>query len=133
MSFYLDSIFYSYAQIFFSNRRWFGIAALLITMIDPQVGLLGLMGVTIANGLAIYLNFDREKIQKGFYGFNPILIAAAIGFFFELTPFLFGIIVVFILLTFFISAALEHLMANVFNLPGLSLPFILYLLEWVQR
>ena len=127
MSFYLDSIFYSYAQIFFSNRRWFGIAALLITMIDPQVGLLGLMGVTIANGLAIYLNFDREKIQKGFYGFNPILIAAAIGFFFELTPFLFGIIIVFILLTFFISAALEHLMANVFNLPGLSLPFILSL------
>jgi len=127
MSFYLDSIFYSYAQIFFSNRRWFGIAALLITMIDPQVGLLGLMGVVIANGLAIYLNFDKDKIQKGFYGFNPILIAAAIGFFFELTPFLFGIIIVFILLTFFISAALEHLMANVFNLPGLSLPFILSL------
>ena len=79
MSFYLDSIFYSYAQIFFSNRRWFGVAALLITMIDPQVGLLGLMGVAIANGLAIYLNFDKEKIQKGFYGFNPILIAAAIS------------------------------------------------------
>lgn len=127
MSFYLDSIFYSYAQIFFSNRRWFGVAALLITMIDPQIGLLGLMGVVIANGLAIFLNFDKEKIQKGFYGFNPILIAAAIGFFFELTPFLFGIIIVFILLTFFISAALEHLMANVFNLPGLSLPFILSL------
>ena len=127
MSFYLDSIFYSYAQIFFSNRRWFGIAALLITMFDPQVGLLGLMGVAIANGLALYLNFDKEKIHKGFYGFNSILIAAAIGFFFELSPFLFVIIIVFILLTFFISAALEHLMANVFNLPGLSLPFILSL------
>ncbi len=127
MSFYLDSIFYSYAQIFFSNRRWFGIAALLITMIDPQVGLLGLMGVSIANALAIYLNFDKEKIHKGFYGFNPLLIAAAIGFFFELTPFLLGIVIVFVLLTFFLSAALEHLMANVFNLPGLSLPFILSL------
>ena len=127
MSFYLESILFSYAQIFFSNRRWFGIAALLITMIDPQVGLLGLLGVIIANALAMYLNFDKEKVRKGFYGFNPILIAAAIGFFFELTPFLFGIIIVFILLTFFISAALEHLMANVFNLPGLSLPFIISL------
>lgn len=130
MLFFLDSIFYSYSQIFFSNRRWFGIAALLIMMIDPQVGLLGLAGVIIANALALYLNFDKEKIKKGFYGFNPILIGAAVGFFFELTPFLVAIAVVFIILTFFISATLEHLMANVFNLPGLSLPFIasLYIL-----
>lgn len=130
MLFFLDSIFYSFSQIFFSNRRWFGIAALLIMMIDPQVGLLGLAGVIIANALALYLNFDKEKIKKGFYGFNPILIGAAVGFFFELTPFLVAIAVVFIILTFFISATLEHLMANVFNLPGLSLPFIasLYIL-----
>ena len=127
MSFFLDSIFYSYAQIFFSNRRWFGIAAFLITFIDPIVGAMGLMGVGISNGLAHYLNFDKEKIKKGFYGFNGILIAAAIAFFFELTPFLIAITIVFIMLTFFISAALEHLMANVLNLPGLSLPFILTL------
>jgi len=127
MSFFLDSIFYSYAQIFFSNRKWFGIAAFIITFTDPQVGVMGLVGVTISNGLALYLNFDKEKIKKGFYGFNGILIAAAITFFFELTPFLIAITIVFIMLTFFISAALEHLMANVFNLPGLSLPFILTL------
>ncbi len=127
MKIFLDSIFYSYAQIFFSNRIWFGAAAMLVTFIDPKVGAMGLLGVILSNAYAFYLKFDREKIRKGFYGFNGILIGAAIAYFFHLTPFVIAIAVVFIFLAFFMSASLEHLMANIFNLPGLSLPFILTL------
>jgi urea transporter len=127
MKLFLDSIFYSYAQIFFSNRKWFGIGALLISFIDPAVGAMGLLGVLLSNAFALYLKFDNEKIRKGFYGFNGILIGAAIAFFFKLSPFIIGLAVIFIFLAFFISASLEHLMANLFNLPGLSLPFILTL------
>ncbi len=127
MSLFLDSVFYSYAQIFFSNRKWFGIAALLISFTDPQVGAMGLLGVILSNAFALYLNFDKEKIRNGFYGFNGILIGGAIAYFFQLTPFVIAIAVVFIFLTFFVSASLEHVMATVFNLPGLSLPFILTL------
>ena len=127
MKLFVDSILYSYAQIFFSNRKWFGLAALLISFFDFQVGAMGLLGVILSNAFAFYLKFDKEKIRNGFYGFNGILIGAAIAFFFQITPFVVGIAVVFIFLTFFISASLEHLMANVFNLPGLSLPFILTL------
>jgi urea transporter len=125
MQFFLDSIFFSYAQIFFSNRKWFGIAAMLTTFIVPEVGIMGLLGVSVSNALAIYFNFDKEKIRNGFYGFNGILIASAAAFFFKLTLFLVVIILVFVMLTFLISSALEHLMANVFNLPGLSLPFVI--------
>ncbi len=124
---FLDSVLYSYAQIFFSNRKWFGLAALLISFIDVQVGALGFLGVLLSNSFALYLNFDKDKIRKGFYGFNGILLGAAIGFFFEITPLILGMAIVFIFLAFFISASMEHLMANVFNLPGLSLPFILTL------
>ncbi len=124
---FLDSILYSYSQIFFSNRKWFGFAALLISFIDYKVGALGLLGVLLSNSFALYLKFDKDKIRKGFYGFNGILIGAAIGFFFQLSPLIIGLAIVFIFLAFFISASLEHLMANVFNLPGLSLPFILTL------
>jgi len=127
MKIFFDSIFYSYAQIFFSNRKWFGIIAMLISFVDPKVGIMGLLGVVLSNAYAFYLKFDKEKIRNGFYGFNGILIGAAIAYFFQLTPFIIAIAVVFIFLAFFMSASLEHLMANIFNLPGLSFPFILTL------
>ncbi|NOX17801.1 MAG: urea transporter, partial [Chlorobi bacterium] len=127
MQFFLDSIFFSYAQIFFSNRKWFGMAAALTTFIVPEIGIMGLLGVSVSNALAIYLNFDKEKIRNGFYGFNGILLASAAAFFFQLTPFLVAMILIFVMLTFLMSAALEHLMANVFNLPGLSVPFVISL------
>ncbi len=127
MKLFFDSILYSYAQIFFSNRKWFGAVAMLISFIDFQVGVMGLLGVALSNAFALYLDFDKEKIRNGFYGFNGILIGAAIAYFFQLTPFVILLAVVFIFLAFFMSASLEHLMAQIFNLPGLSLPFIITL------
>lgn len=124
---YIDSVFYSYAQIFLSNKRWFGAAALLSTFLSPVVGAMGLLGVFISNLLALSLKYDKEKIKSGFYGFNGILIGSAAGFFFELSPLMIALTIIFVLLTFFISTALEHLLANVLNLPGLSIPFILTL------
>ena len=124
MKFFLDSVFFSYAQIFFSNRKWFGIVALLSTFIVPELGVLALLGVLISNSLAIYLKFDKTKIRNGFYGFNGILFGTAAAFYFEITPFLFFIILVFLVITFFISSVLENYLAVGFNLPGFSLPFI---------
>ncbi|MFC2136214.1 urea transporter [Bacteroidota bacterium] len=127
MIYFFESILYSYAQIFFSNRLWFGAAALVATMVIPEMGLLGLCGVIISNSAALYLKFDKNKIHDGFYGFNGILIGAAVSFYFELTTFVVVMLIIFILLTFFISAVLENYMAAAFNLPGLSLPFIISL------
>ena len=125
--FLIDSILYSYAQILFSNKRWFGALLLISTLINPVMGMLGLFGVIISNLIALYLKFDKEKIRSGYYGFNGILFGLASYYFFNISPFFLLIVFIFILVTFFMSATLEHLMANVFNLPGLSLPFILTL------
>lgn len=127
IKYFFESIIFSYSQIFFCDRKWFGIVALLATFILPELGILALAGVIISNLIAIWLKFDRTKIRNGFYGFNGILLGAASSFYFELTPFLIGLIFVFIIITFFISAVLEHHFASVFNLPGLSLPFIISL------
>ncbi len=121
---FIDSILYSYAQIFFSNRRWLGALILAVTMFFPLVGLMGLLGVTIANITAAILKFDQAKIRSGFYGFNGILFGVAAGYYYELSFFMILIIPVFLIITFFISAVLEHYLAVAFNLPGLSLPFI---------
>ncbi len=125
--FIIESILYSYAQILFSNKRWFGALLFISTLVNPFMGLLGLLGGIISNLIALYLKFDKEKVRSGYYGFNGILFGLSSYYFFTISPFFLLIVFIFILVTFFMSATLEHLMANVFNLPGLSLPFILTL------
>jgi urea transporter/murein DD-endopeptidase MepM/ murein hydrolase activator NlpD len=124
---FADSVCYSYAQILFANRRWFGLVLLAVTFLHPVSGALALLAVVLSNLLAYGLKFDPLKIQSGFYGFTGILLGAAYGFYFEMTPFLLAIFPIFVVLSFFIAAALEHYLAAAFNLPGLSLPFMLAL------
>ncbi len=122
---FINSILYSYAQIFFSNRRWFGAVILFATFFEPQIGLVALCGVILSNSIAYYLKFDPQKIESGFYGFNGILFGAAVSFFFKMDFTLAVIAVIFIFITFFITTVIEHYFATAFNLPGLSLPFII--------
>lgn len=127
MKFFFDSLLYSYAQIFFSNRRWFGAVAAASTCVVPRIGLMSLLGVVISNFTAHLLRFDEEKIRSGFYGFNGILFGAAILFYYELNPSFLLLIPIFIILSFLIATVIEHHFAFAFNLPGLSLPFIITL------
>lgn len=127
MNAFLDSILYSYAQILFSNRRWLGAVLLAATFVQPTLGALGLTGVVLSNALAYILKFDVGRIRSGFYGFNGILFGAAFGYYYQLTPFLLTVFPVFLFMTFLIAAVLENHFATVFNLPGLSLPFVLSL------
>jgi len=122
-----DSIFFSYAQILFSNRRYIGAVALLITFFNPLFGAFGLLGLLISNLTAFLLKFDKEKIKSGFYGFNGILFGIAVPYYFEITFQIILIFIIFGIINFFITAILEHFLATAFNLPGLSLPFIITL------
>ncbi len=125
MNFFIDSILFSYSQIFFSNRKWFGALLFAASMVIPTIGLMALFGVILSNLTAVWLRFDKEKIRTGFYGFNGILFGAASTFYFDLNLFLLLIIPIFIIITFFIASVLENYLAVAFNLPGLSLPFVL--------
>lgn len=86
---------------------------------------MSLLGVLISNLTAHILKFDSDKIRSGYYGFNGILFGAAAVFYFQLNSLLLLLIPIFIIITFLISAALEHYLETVFNLPGLSLPFVI--------
>ncbi len=89
------------------------------------------IGALITNGLAIGLRFDRNRIRSGFYGFNGILFGAASAYYFQFSPTYVAVALMFIVITFFAAAALEHYFASSFNLPGLSLPFILTLYVFI--
>lgn len=86
---------------------------------------MALLGVLISNLAAYLLKFDSEKIRSGFYGFNGILFGASTAFYFELNNLLLLLIPIFIIISFLIATGLEHYLETAFNLPGLSLPFII--------
>lgn len=125
MQFFLNSVFFSYSQILFSNRRWLGAVVLLATFASPKIALMSLLGVILSNYTAYLLRFEPAKIESGFYGFNGILFGAATVFYYELTPLFLLLIPLFVVISFLISAVLENHLAVTFNLPGLSLPFVI--------
>ncbi len=131
MHLFFDALLYSYAQIFFSNRKWFGVLALAATATMPLIGVGGLVGALVVNGLALGLRFDKERIRSGFYGFNGILFGAAAMYYHQPTLTYLVMSLLFVVIAFFATAALEHYFATAFNLPGLSLPFVLTLYVFV--
>lgn len=125
LSILIDSTLFSYSQIFFSNRRWFGFLVLLASFINPLNGAVILFSVLLTNLIALLFNYDIQKIRDGFYGFNGLLFGAALSFFYKPNDYFFPILLLFIILTFFVNTSIENYFAYAFNLPGLSLPFII--------
>ncbi|MCX8056795.1 MAG: urea transporter [Ignavibacteria bacterium] len=121
----IDSVLFSYSQIFFSNRRWFGLLVLLATFISPVHGSIILFSNLITNIIALLLKYEQKKIREGFYGFNGLLLGGAISFFYKPNEYFFPILLIFLIINFFINAAIENYFAFAFNLPGLSFPFLL--------
>jgi urea transporter/murein DD-endopeptidase MepM/ murein hydrolase activator NlpD len=125
LSIIIDSTLFSYSQIFFSNRRWFGALILLATFITPINGAIILFSTLITNLIAIIFNYEQRKIREGFYGFNGLLFGAALSFFYKPNEYFIPILVLFLIINFFINTSIENYFAFAFNLPGLSLPFLI--------
>lgn len=125
LTFLKESTVFSYAQIFFSNRKWFGLVILLATFVNPFNGLVILASVLFTNLFAYILQYDKAKINLGFFGFNGLLFGAAFTFFYEIDLSFIILLLIFLIVTFFITTAIENFFAVGFNLPGLSLPFVL--------
>jgi urea transporter/murein DD-endopeptidase MepM/ murein hydrolase activator NlpD len=132
-----DSVVYSYSEIFFARNKLVGILILLATMIRPAfnggpgllhgflLGLTGLLCILLANGLALVLNLHRDTVREGFLGYNALLVGLAIPAMFEFTPVLPVVLVMSIVAVVFLTAALRNAFGYQFNLPVLSVPFLL--------
>lgn len=80
LSILIDSTLFSYSQIFFSNRRWFGFLVLIATFVYPIHGSIILFSTLLTNLVALAFNYEQKKIREGFYGFNGLLFGAALSF-----------------------------------------------------
>jgi urea transporter/murein DD-endopeptidase MepM/ murein hydrolase activator NlpD len=118
-----DGFIHSYAQIFFSLNKPFGLVILLSTLIDPKVGLLGALAVILTNLLAYFSGFSLQAIREGLYGFNSLLLGLGLSEHFQWnTPFAL-LFLVAILLNLILTVWLHGALSK-HQLPFLSFPFL---------
>lgn len=126
---FLKGIANSYSQIFFSNKLFFGIVLIIITLMSYTwsgiyAALFGLVGVIASNGFAWWLGFDRHKISQGLYGFNTLLVSLWMGVSFEPGWRLFILVLLTAMFCLFLTIMLEGVIGK-YGLPFLSIPFLI--------
>lgn len=121
---FLRGIPNSYALVFFSDNQAFAWILMAVTFFDVLSGLAGLIAIITANLVAWLAGLNLEKIRRGYYGFNALLVGLGLGLFYEASPEFFLILLFSALFTLFITLALEGVIGK-YYLPYLSIPFIL--------
>ncbi len=98
---------------------------LAATAVRRDVFLGGLIAVVLANGFAFALHLSTHAIKKGMFGYNGLLIGLAFPYFFEINPPVVLLFVMAVLATTLVTAALRAALGYYFNLPVLTLPFLM--------
>jgi len=114
----------AYSQIFFSDHIIFGILIFIVTFFDFWSGLTGFISVLTVNLMARAWGYNPYYIQKGLYGYNPLLVGIALGMTYEPSLLLILLIIVSAILTLFIQIMMQGLLGK-YYLPYLSLPFLI--------
>ncbi len=123
LSFFFRSITNSYAAVFFSRSRWFGLFLLCLTMLYPAQGLCGLLCCMLVNSIAISLCLNRYKTEVGLYGFNAVLVGNALGALFPYNVTLIGLLFAVSVLVLLLTIAMDGFFQK-YGVPYLAFPFL---------
>ena len=119
------AVLLSYSRILFAEDARIGVPLLLATFVDPRLGAFGLSAI-LCSFLVVKLgHFSEESAAEGIYGYNPLLVGLALGAFIDpgLMPLV--LLPVAVIAVVFLQTALETALSYHFNLPVLSLPFVI--------
>jgi urea transporter len=119
----LNSLLYSYSQVFFSKNKIFAAILVIVTFFDVYAGIAGLLAVVIANTIAIVLGLNREKVASGAYGFNALMVGLGIGIYYQPSVEFYIVLLFISILTLFFTIGTEGILAK-YGLPYLSIPFL---------
>ncbi|MFO7614467.1 MAG: urea transporter [Bacteroidales bacterium] len=120
---FLRGILNSYSLVFFSTNQLFAWILLIVTFFDVTSGLAGLLAILTANSVAWIAGLNKDKISRGYYGFNALLVGLGLGMYFSASPEFFLVLVFSALLTLFVTIVMEGVIGK-YYLPYLSLPFL---------
>lgn len=121
----VDAVLASYSQVLFNTSRWVGLLLLAATLVFPASGLLGLLAVLLSMLVVRVAGFSPDLAAKGLYGYNALLAGLAVGAFVAPLQAALLLLPVVVVAVVFVQTALESAIGSVFNLPVLSLPFVL--------
>ena len=122
---FAEPILKAYSGIFFLPNVKVGLILFLLTLIDPNIGLSGLLAVISTFAFAKFLGFQKNLISLDYYIYNPLLVGLGIGFLFKLSPLTGILIVIASVLTFLLTFTLSNIFGYYLRLPVLSIPFVL--------
>jgi len=114
-----------YSAVLFSDSRILGAGILAATFVNPWTGLTGLIGVLFSNVLAMLFGVHRERIAKGLYGFNGLLVGLSVSLHHQVDWGLIALLLVALVFLLMLTLSLEHFLGYFFGLPPLSLPFVI--------
>ncbi len=115
----------SYSEIFFLRGRLMGLVLLLVTMLNPHVGIAGLFSVVAAYQFSRLIGMQQHFMQSGFFTYNALLVGLSIGYLFSLGALTLFLIAVAGVLSFVLSVMLNGIFSYYLKLPILSLPFVI--------
>ncbi len=120
----LKSLLNSYSQIFFSDGKLLGATLLLVSFLNINAGLSGIIAILASHICALLIGLEKSKIINGIYGFNSLLVGLGLGVYYQFSGEFLLIVIFASVLTLFITVVLEAILAK-YALPFLSLPFLL--------
>ena len=121
---FLRPLFAAYANILFIQSARTGGLLFLLSFLQPNVALSGLIAVLTVLAFARLIEMDPNYLEHGFYLYNPLLVGMSIGYLFQLGPITGFFIITAAILTFLVTISLQSIFAPRY-LPILSLPFTL--------
>jgi len=125
----------SYSGILFLPNWQTGLIILLTTLLQPNLGISGLICILSSFIFARFLGIKDNFFELDYYIYNPLLVGLSVGYLFKLSLLTIFLIICLGILTFLLTYSLSSIFWNYLRLPVLSIPFVIisiifYLASW---
>lgn len=118
------------AQVMFQNNPLTGLLFFIAIFLGgyfeniPQAGFACLLGTVVATLTAYISKLDIKSLRAGLYGYNGCLVGIALPTFLEISPFLWGTIILGSIVSVIATISLADFLKN-WKVAALTAPFVL--------
>ncbi len=119
----ITAFFSAYSSIFSIVNVKFGILACFASFIYPNIGLCGLITLTIVLLFSKIVNFHQMALIRGALFYNALLVGLFIGYLFQINLSVFILIVFVSVFTILVTLFFDSIF-RVYLIPIISIPFV---------